>query len=117
MEKYYAFAPTCTVNEAAYSLGITEQEVKRMMKRGELDYHWRLDENGRTRYYIYQEEIHRLRMHDERFIGVRPGSRYVKVIKTETIIEIPDEWYDEDYARICNRAKRMYERQLMDDLY
>lgn len=107
-----------TFNKAAGLLGVTYQELNRLVRKYRLTTIGQSDFYGNYHVYIPKSEIDRLvELVDSNDIPGYTNRAKRKVIKIETYLEIPDEWYDEDYQRIYNRARDMYEHQRIDDLY
>lgn len=103
--------------ELADKLGVTPQDMRIILRENVLDYRWNVDRYGNVIYKVRDSEIERfMSNYSGSYRRVEPYQRK-KIVTVTTILEVPDEWYDEGYQREYNRARNLYERQRIDDLY
>ena len=109
-----------TMQEAADILGVSSRDVKDFAMFGRLGHTWIKVSNDseRRECYIPESDLYRFAYrYANRLPNCTLKFNRPKTIRIEMTLEVNDEYYDEGYQRIYNRARDMYERQRIDDLY
>lgn len=107
-----------TKMETAKILGISTTSVDRLCRQGVFRSWFAEDADGRyTRHVNAKDVIEYARDRDgDNFLKyIKPRSP--KKIRVQTIMDMPDEWYDEDYQKLVRSINDMYEQQRIDDMY
>jgi hypothetical protein len=104
--------------EAAKILGLSTIDIDKLCRAKVFHSWYREERDGRYSYQIDAEEV-------LEYARQRDGEHYLSYIRpcnpkrivVKDILELPNEWYDDDYHKVMTKLNKLYEQQKIDDMY